>query len=368
MDIRKLLVITSAASAAFVLGGLAPAGARTLVPHPAGTTRGGAVASCAITGNVYSESRSLLTACGYHFLARAAVRVLPGGGKAYIYDQNGHQITFAVPPKGFDVLSATKAQLREYNLPAWTSWGSKRTWDRIMRKVRFTAPPTALIEGPARNSVACDPNSTGQCWAGYIAAGRSNYDAASAQYIEPHIGSTVCSGPLAEALWVGLGGFNGNNNVLGQDGTAYGGGDPHGPWWEVLPLNAVYPEHWDASPGDTISAKVLWDPTASKYVFTVIDGNNEMNLTESGTYNGTSAEFILEDPVVNGVRTELENVGTVPWSDAYAAYGTSPSKKLGTFQPESLTSQNLNTANVLAESGSIGSDNDSFKVTQEHCK
>jgi hypothetical protein len=368
MRLRKLLVITSTASAACLLFGLAPAGARTAPHRTAGARSAGLAQHCAFTRNLYSEPRSLLTACGYRFLARSAVRALPGSGRAYVYYQDGHQITFPVPPRGFHVLTATRAQLREYNLPAQNTWGSKRTWDRIMRKVRFTAPPTALIEGPGQNSVACgSPGDNTGCWAGYVATGHSNYNTASAHWTEPHIGSTVCTGPLSEALWVGLGGFN--NSSLGQTGTGYGEGDPHGPWWEVLPGGYVYPASWDASPGDTISASVVWDTTTSKYGFDVIDGSHLMNPTEkSGSYNGSSADFILENGVVNGTRTELENVGTVPFSDAHAFFGTSGSRTLGSLPNQTVTSGNSNTGNILAQPGAIASNNTSFYVTQHHCQ
>jgi len=275
-----------------------------------------------------------------------------------VYYVGGHKVTYNVPPRGFNPLTATRRQLREYNLPAWRLLGGRRAWDRIMRPVRFTAPPLSLIEAPQKFA----PNCHGACWAGYVDTGHSNYNAVSANFVEPHISSAVCSNPLAEGTWVGLGGFHTGN--LGQDGTAYGTGHPHGAWWEVLPSGPVY-SSWTGSAGDNISASTAWNTSSNKYDFAVIDGSHILSPSEQGGgYDGTSAEFITEAPGGDN----LENFGSIPFTSAYSYYGSSSAHGVGQLPHVRQLMTNSNTGHTMAEPGPIsGANSQNFTMNQRNC-
>jgi hypothetical protein len=139
-----------------------------------------------------SVRQSLLKECGYEFVPRAGVQPLRGGGKSYIYHLGKLTVRYNVPPRGFDILKASPAQLREYNLPSRRILGSE--WVAEMRGVSITPPPASLIEGPVKFGVPRCRTETGACWVGYVDTGHSNYDNASANWVEPNISPSVQGG------------------------------------------------------------------------------------------------------------------------------------------------------------------------------
>src|ERR1700729_155462 len=102
----------------------------------AGGTRSGPVAAaprCQSSFNADAYARAAVAACGYKTFGRTSVRALPGGGRAYGYDENGHTVDFLIPPAGFDAATATAAQLSEYGLPPRPrSAGGMAAWKRAM--------------------------------------------------------------------------------------------------------------------------------------------------------------------------------------------------------------------------------------------
>ncbi len=358
MRARNPLITISAASAAVVLLGLTPASARTAAPAARREAPAVAARPCALSANPYSVPRSVLRACGYRFIARAGTMTLPGGGRSYLYRVGGHTATYSVPPKGFDVLAATNSQLREFNIPLRSQLGGAARWSRIMRRVRFAAPPATLIEGPQKFTPRCGSNA---CWAGYVDTGHSNYTSAAANWKEPKISSSACSGPSAEGTWVGIGGYTSSD--LGQDGTAYGTGHPHGAWWEVLPADPVY-SSWDASVGQTVSTNT--SRVDGKYSFVVIAGSHILNPSyQGGGYSGSSAEFITELPA----GFDLENFGTIPFTDAYAGYGGGGGHGVGQLPHTKIIAKNSNNGNQeMMQPGAIsGADDQNFTMTENHC-
>jgi hypothetical protein len=365
MAAKKTLLILAAAAASAAVA-FSPAYAHSSALQETSAGRYGVVSGagkCAFSANPYSVRRSVLVACGYRLVDRSYITKLPGGGESYVYYVDGHEVTFNIPPKGFKLLAATDRQLREYNLPSRDLLGGVRLWDRIMRRVQFTAPPRVLIEGPQKFTPNCPASPT--CllgnWAGYADVGHSDYNEVGADYVEPHISSSVCSN-TAEATWVGIGGFtNGDTNILGQDGTSYGTGHPHGAWWEVLPGNAMYAP-WDAAAGDTITATTTWNVADKKWEFSVIDGSHSLIPAEqSGSYSGTSAEFIVEMP-----GFALANFGTIPFSNAYVYYGSSGRHGVGQV-PHDEVIMNDTQRNMAVPSSISGSDSQNFSIGQQHC-
>jgi hypothetical protein len=355
MRIKKRLVIPLAMAASLAVG-LSPAFAQAAA-RP--SSPGGQVSpasgpgQCAFSKNPYSVPRAVLAACGYRFINRSYIANLPGGGKSYVYYVAGHKVMYNVPPRGFNVLAATHRQLREYNIPSRGLLGGTQNWNRVMGRVRFTAPPAVLIEGPRKFYVHSGN------WSGYVDTGHSNYNGVGVDFTEPHIGSSVCSND-AEGTWVGLGGYT--SSSLGQDGTAYGTGHPHGAWWEVLPAGPVY-SSWDGSAGDTIDATTTWDTTTSKWNFAVIDGSHILNPAEQGgSYSGSSAEFITERPG----SYNLSNFGTIPFTNAYSYYGSTGRHGVGQVSHTEIIMWD-GSRNMATPSSISGTNSQKFSITQNHC-
>jgi hypothetical protein len=354
---RSLLLLSSALSALIVLfavlvPGSAQAGA---VRTAAARLSASASSKCAFSSNPYSVRHSLLKECGYTFVPRAGVQSLPGGGKSYIYHLGKLTIRYNIPPHGFDILTASPAQLREYNLPSRRILGSK--WAAEMRQASITAPPATLIEGPVKFAIpSC--GKSGVCWAGYVDTGHSNYNNASANWVEPSISSDSCGSPSAEGTWVGLGGWTSGD--LGQDGTAYGTGHPHGAWWEVLPNGPVY-SSWTGAAGDAVSAYTAH--SSSGYSFYVEEGKHLLSPNvQGGPYSGSSADYITEAP-----GTYLANFGKIPITAAYSYYGSSGAYGVGQLSHTKVIMKD-HIGHTLAQPGPIyGPFSDDFTMQDNHC-
>ncbi|ACV58557.1 hypothetical protein [Alicyclobacillus acidocaldarius] len=96
------------------------------------------VASAATHSKVSTISTQALTA--------SSVQTLPDGGQEYIYYINGVKNVFPVPPKGFNPLTATDAQLREYGFPPRPSDPQNlQQWEQEMSHWKRTLPPKVVM-------------------------------------------------------------------------------------------------------------------------------------------------------------------------------------------------------------------------------
>jgi hypothetical protein len=316
-------------------------------------------AACAAVANPYRAKVTTLSACGYKFFPRQRTRALPGGGTSYVYNVDGGTLTYNIPPAGFDALTASPNQLREYNLPSKAVLGT-RSWTTMMRNLHFVTPARTLIQGPASTAFVINSGN----WAGVVASGHSDYNEVIADYTEPHIGSSVCS-PDAEGTWVGLGGVS---DALGQEGTAYGTGHPHGPWWEIVRANdsnltGPNYQNWTASAGDHISTVLVYN--GSKYTFTLDDDTSGRVMSVSYTttvYGGNTAEVITEVP--GGY--DLSNFGTIPVSNAKAVAGSTTKDLAGfTYNRYQIWDGSRVMASATAPTNPSGGSK--FSISQSHC-
>lgn len=360
-----LLGLAIAAVPVLSLGSSAGAAAT----RPAGQPR-----ACSFSASPYSEPRSVLSECGYKLYPVRSIHALPGGGKAYVYDEDGLKLVEPVPPKGFNPLTASARRLREYGLPVPNRTG-RRAWLRAMRVWHPPTPPRTLIAGgPLRGSIIDEMSSN---WAGWLDTGHSDYNYASANYTEPSISDSSCPAPLSEFTWVGLGGAS-STSSLAQAGTAYGDGHPHGAFQELSTADNSYPptwSTWDASAGDPMYTEVTWDQAkASNYEYFVEDdsnGNSYVIIAYSASYTGTTADFITEAPSDGpdaGDYTNLSNFGSIPFTGAIAGRGTSTTTthNLDYFDEiDNLTMTNGST--TLAFSPEIYGDGSDFTIKQSNC-
>jgi hypothetical protein len=251
-------------------------------------------AQCTFPGGVYSAKESVLKACGYSVYPLQAVQRLPGGGRAYNYDVAGHEVTFNVPPAGFQALKASASQMLEYNLPTRRELGSR--WTAVMRKLHVVTPGPFLVAAKGRY------NASGN-WAGYVADNHSNYNFVEATWNEPYGRSNTCGGG-GEGTWVGMGGdylFD-KSTTLAQDGTAIGG--PiynHQAWWEILPGKPMPVRGVHATPGQPFFVSTRWTKRNGHtgYLFSFVNEHNAESASpfvRSSAHDGRTAEVITERP------------------------------------------------------------------------
>lgn len=338
------------------LSATAAAGARPAVREP----------SCNSTFNPYSYSRALVSACGYKTFPRAATKLLPGGGHAYIYLQNGHRVRFLVPPKGFRPATATAAQLAEYGLPARPkSKANLAGWEKEMRRAKSVVPPPFLTESHSR---AYD-TTTSNNWSGYAATGSTGaFKHAEAWYWEPTYYSSSCS--TNEAVeWAGIGGYFSNSGGLGQDGTAHGvpGLSNHQAWYEVVPDNDITPIAVYASNTDYMDMSTTWDSGPLYYAFfeeDITTGDYEAFTFSTSDRDTRSAEMIVERPRnANGSLPNLSNFQIATFNKTQAN-----GSGLNNFANLHLIDMYDSSGVLMSEPAPIeSSPGGYFTVTQHHC-
>lgn len=242
---------------------------------------------CSFTAGVYSAGESVIKACGGSVFPLRSVKPLADGGRSYVYNVGGDEVTFNVPPPGFNALKASARQVQEYSLPTRQTLGSQ--WTAVMRKLHIVTPPPYLV---MLNGYATSSN-----WSGNVANGHT-YTSVFGAWIEP-TGHTNTCGSGGEGTWVGLGGWNSGN--LAQDGTAIGGPIySHEAWWEILPAGPVALNLY-ATAGQEFLASTTRTSVNGQAGYRFFLSNSYTGATlnpfvASSRYDGSSAEMITEKP------------------------------------------------------------------------
>ena len=317
-----MTVISAALAGALGAGRLAvPAGAASRPPHSRTKPL-----NCDSSFNPYAYPQAAVSACGYQTFRRAATHALPGGGSSYDYRVHGVRVRFYVPGKNFNPGTATNARLNEYGLPprpaghagqGQRASASLARWNTQMRGWKgAVTPPSFLAETRSTADSVVSGN-----WSGYAVSGQANsYTHAEAWYVEPAFYGSVCSSN-AEATWAGIGGYYGDGDGLGQDGTAHNvpGMANHEAWWEIVPGYNIVAVNFRGHPGYLFDASTRW--LGNGYRFYFYDYYSRKTLAfdvSSSIYSGDSAEAIAERPLINGSLSNLSNFRTLTFRHAKA--------------------------------------------------
>lgn len=264
-------------------------------------------------------------------LALSEVHSLPDGGKAYVYNINGIDNVFPVPPKGFNPLTATDAQLQEYGFPTRPKDSKKLAiWQNDMSHYKQTPIPNVsmtqikhkLKKKQTNNKVV---NGLSYNWSGFYNYANSNtWTAVQGDFAQPTEQSDSAPNSY-ESAWVGLGGMN--SGALIQAGTQMYNYN-YNAWYEYLgraPGSSVYEIDLPSvtvHPGDDIHVYVSYQTSnqvANFYVADNTTGTSQpvlVNLSSSNYYDGTTAEWIDERPTVNGSYAILADYGIDSWTNA----------------------------------------------------
>jgi hypothetical protein len=256
--------------------------------------------------------------------------------------------TFAAPPQGFAVLTASDELLANYGFPprpnqaaspkAYASWAKAMLASQ--RRVAPTIEQTSIFHGPARLREA-DQSSTEDTlassnWSGYVdfnggtRFASSSFSAIAAEVVVPIARGAfgVCDGDVEYgSSWVGMDGAN-SNDVL-QAGIEFDATCSYGitetlysPWFEWYPSAEYRITNMPIAPGDDFFIEV-WNTSATQgFAYLVNENANEAETISfqapSGTkLIGNSAEWITERPEVNGATATLTNYIADPFWNAY---------------------------------------------------
>jgi hypothetical protein len=182
-------------------------------------------------------------------------------------------------------------------------------------------------------------------WSGYAALG-SSFTSAEGSWIVP---AANCNGVAAQryaAFWVGIDGYN--SSTVEQTGTmtvCIGKTPSYYAWYEFYPKAMVEVTSVRVTPGDSISASVVYNSTTQEFTVTITDETTGRSYNTSSKVSGadrSSAEWIAEAPCCtrSGGILPLPNFGTASFGeDSTAITGTnfatdsSNSGSIGSFLP-----------------------------------
>ncbi len=162
-------------------------------------------------------------------------------------------------------------------------------------------------------------------WSGYADTASSGYafNSVSATWTQPAVTTQSSSSYVAASFWVGLDGFNsstveqtGTQAVIGSGGTV-----SYTAWYELYPQ--VEMPVFTVSPGDKISASVVYQPSSNEYAFNIQDitsgASYQITTINSQTASAarSSAEWIVESPEF-GTSSGSYQLATLP---DYGSFG-----------------------------------------------
>jgi hypothetical protein len=205
--------------------------------------------------------------------------------------------------------------------------------DRVLTKL--TLPPVI----PGRRL------GTSSNWAGSVRTG-TNFTRVEATWQVPVASSSSSSSCSStnSAHWIGFDGYN--NGTVEQIGTSsdWSGGPKYYAWLEMYPQPAWLINR-TVRAGDTISAKVEYQPATGKFLLTMTNSSLGWTITSQqsgGSRKRSSVEWIAERPYSSSSGlTPLTDFGTVCFSGASFGGG-------GTTSLSTLDMVNNTTGDLLA--------------------
>lgn len=152
-------------------------------------------------------------------------------------------------------------------------------------------------------------------WSGYALASSQpgTYTAITGSWVVPKVSPS--KKPTYSAAWIGIDGFN--NSDLIQTGTEQdfvNGSAEYYAWWEVLPAPETPITSMVVNPNDIMRAAI--QDNNGTWTITITDASKGESYTTTTSYSGpqTSAEWIVEAPMVGGSIATLANYGSTTFN------------------------------------------------------
>ena len=155
------------------------------------------------------------------------------------------------------------------------------------------------------------------------------YSSVSGTWTVPAVTPTSSGGLLGgvvrrstySALWTGIDGVNDSNLIqAGTEQDVSGGTPQYSAWWEILPAPETVIPSITVHPGDAISVAIGKGASpcaAGQWLISVTDATADSQgrgspFTTCQSYSGqqTSAEWVVEAPLVNGMQSTIANYGS----------------------------------------------------------
>jgi hypothetical protein len=250
---------------------------------------------------------------------------------------------YATPPAGFNPLTASDFDLEQWGFPprpnvsdvaAYAEWEKIVSLQRITPQLTFTK----IYQGPAQFLQIGNTNATSNNWSGYVLDGANgtfkvNETQVSADWNIPSVAQAIgtCNSTWDYSTqWVGFDGW-GSSDVLqaGSEADATCSSTLYSFWYEWYPNAETRVSSPVAQPGDWVAIQV-WYTTTSPYGHAYwadyrsgLSASVGFNPPSGTTFEGNSAEWVVERPTVSGSLADLANYGGMNVFAPEARIGTS---------------------------------------------
>jgi len=209
------------------------------------------------------------------------------------------------PPAGFNPLTATNQQLKEYGFPARPSdLTALQEWNNIMQHAKYYVKP-AQYQAPMSLGLTQTNYDTNR--AGYAVLSRDN--PGNPLFTEVYGQWTQTQSPNCISYWVGLGGAQGDGIIV-QAGAAscvpqniiseFQLTSNYAFWVEDFPIRPFYEPTPVVHPGDELYVHVMNFGTQSQ-AFLLNESSNQYTCAPFATpnYTDVSADYMFEDSTMS---------------------------------------------------------------------
>jgi hypothetical protein len=308
----------------------------------------------------------------------ATTTSLSGGGEEADFSLPGG-ITMSVPtpPADFNPLTASAAQLAEFDFPPRpTDPSALAEWTTAMSAYQSDGPPADSISVTSSDPAA-SYSTYREPWAGFAAGtfgttGNTYVAVKAEQTVPSHSGT--CGATNGIGIWVGLGGTTGNNDLVQQGiecgNSVIGSGGAFRPFTEFantqLPIVFCGQTSWTFPAGDVVYQNMGYEQSpkiANFYIENITTGvahSCSLDKPSGWSYNGDTADYIVEPTNTNGGTPNPLNYGSIPFSDARAELNSDGSwVDLGT-QTRAKFYDGASSSDYCFYPSTVGSDNTTF--------
>lgn len=149
---------------------------------------------------------------------------------------------------------------------------------------------------------------TSSNWSGYVLEG-THIAQAQGTFNVPTLTQQPANGDASTVEWVGIDGFSNSDLIqagVSEDYDATSNTMSVYPWWEILPNYETPITTMTVAPGDRVTVTIA-QLSGSNWGIGVTDDTTGQSFATQQTYTGagTSAEWIVEAPQVNGALAQL---------------------------------------------------------------
>lgn len=260
---------------------------------------------------------------------------------------DGSIMEVPVPPSNFDPRTASESELRILGIPERpTGQADLEEWDALMATYSNPIAPDLSSTGTS-NATAKYGSMWNTSWGGYFVGAKqtfsSKYVAVKGNFVVPNVAS-VCDGQRRVAAWIGLGGIDeANTTSLVQQGMGWcnplvDGATPLPQWQPFtefaeteMPKAFCGYTNWFLAPGDVIYNNMSYQQSTNKAYFYMHNQTTgvvhycSISRPQGWTFNGATAEWIVEQLHIGNDYFYLANYGSLAFTNAQAELASTSS-------------------------------------------